>query len=671
MALVTDAEQAAPKTTSRYPAHVILTLLACALVSADDLAARMDLDGDGVLRPDDCDDGDADLGAPTASYPDADGDGAGAGEAAIACVAADGYVGSNNDCDDTLSDVSPTASELCNGRDDNCDGVTDEDAAEDAPVWYADTDADGFGDPLAPHPACSQPSGFLADNTDCDDTAGSVHPGADDAWYDGVDGNCDGASDYDADGDGTDGTEFGGTDCDDAEPTTHVGGDDICGDDVDNDCLDGDVGPCAFSGEVELSDADLTIYGDAFQAGIGGAYAVADVTGDGVVEVLVSGAFVTRPDYAGIAVLSTPIAEFDSVERATVFINGVDNMRVGSSMDVGDFDGDGVNDVLAGSWGGGEWGKWHGSATIVSGPITASERMDEAAFYMLGPEENYYLGGAVTNAGDIDGDGDDEALIGAKPEGGRRPGEFYLVRGDSAGIGATAPELFVGTASGDGVGTAFAGGEDFDGDGLDDVFVGAERATAWGKVYCLLGPISDVAGMDDADFVLNGDSNDGAGAFLEVGQLDGDGAADLVVAAPTKAGTDGVGRGAVYVVRGPLTGDRLFAESDAILYAGESGEVGIVSAGGDLDGNGTSDIAISTGSATSAYVSVFLTPVSGVYRLGDASGRVMRAAGDVERGIGGIGDVDDDGFSDLLLGRSTDDTAFEDAGVVHIYLGGP
>jgi len=80
---------------------------------------------------------------------------------------------------------------------------------------------------------------------DCDDTEASVHPGATDAWYDGVDADCDGANDYDADGDGYvdaawDGME-GGTapyrgDCDDGDASTHPGADDGWYDGVDSDC---------------------------------------------------------------------------------------------------------------------------------------------------------------------------------------------------------------------------------------------------------------------------------------------------------------------------------------------------------------------------------------------------------------------------------------------------
>ncbi len=97
----------------------------------------------------------------------------------------DGFVASE-DCDDGDPQVFPEAAELCDGVDNDCDGETD----EEAPSWYADTDADGFGAGTA-IVQCEAPEGFVADNTDCDDTRASINPGMTDIC-DGVDSDCDG-----------------------------------------------------------------------------------------------------------------------------------------------------------------------------------------------------------------------------------------------------------------------------------------------------------------------------------------------------------------------------------------------------------------------------------------------------------------------------------------------
>ena len=103
----------------------------------------------------------------------------------------------DSDCDDTVSTTYPGADEYCNGVDDDCDGVVDEDSAVDASPWYEDSDSDGYGNAAVVDVECYQPSGFVADDTDCDDTVSTTNPGADE-YCDGVDNDCDGDIDEDS-----------------------------------------------------------------------------------------------------------------------------------------------------------------------------------------------------------------------------------------------------------------------------------------------------------------------------------------------------------------------------------------------------------------------------------------------------------------------------------------
>ena len=128
-------------------------------------------------------------------YADQDGDGFGdPGSGELACeTPGAGYLSDNTDCDDTASAIFPGAEETCDGLDNNCDSVVDEDAATDALVFYADTDADGYGDVTVTTLACVAPTGFVADGTDCDDAVAAVNPGADELCSTvGVDDDCDG-----------------------------------------------------------------------------------------------------------------------------------------------------------------------------------------------------------------------------------------------------------------------------------------------------------------------------------------------------------------------------------------------------------------------------------------------------------------------------------------------
>ncbi|MDP2305821.1 MAG: putative metal-binding motif-containing protein, partial [Pseudomonadota bacterium] len=138
---------------------------------------------------DDCDgavdDADASLDASTAAtwYTDADTDRYGApGSTVIACDQPSGTVADATDCDDAVAAVNPAATEVCNGTDDDCDGAVDDaDASLDsstAATWYTDADTDSYGAPGSTVIACDQPSGTVADATDCDDAAAAVNPAA-------------------------------------------------------------------------------------------------------------------------------------------------------------------------------------------------------------------------------------------------------------------------------------------------------------------------------------------------------------------------------------------------------------------------------------------------------------------------------------------------------------
>lgn len=94
------------------------------------------------------------------------------------------------DCDDNDPRRFPDASETCNGIDDDCDGVIDEDA-NDAVLYYVDSDGDGYGDPERAEEGCEVFGNLVENGTDCDDGNSEVSPEADE-HCNGIDDNCDG-----------------------------------------------------------------------------------------------------------------------------------------------------------------------------------------------------------------------------------------------------------------------------------------------------------------------------------------------------------------------------------------------------------------------------------------------------------------------------------------------
>jgi len=208
---------------------------------------------------DDCDDEiDEDSLDEVTWYEDSDDDGYGDSNSTTqACDMPDGYSAQSTDCNDNDDEVHPGATETCNGTDDDCDTYTDEDAT-DASTWYRDADEDGYGTFTDSVEACDQPSGYTADDTDCDDSSDDVYPGADE-YCNGRDDDCNGSMDDDAvdmttyyldedgDGDGVgwdtvvacdqpSGYAVIGTDCDDSDPEIYPGREEDCTTGWDDNC---------------------------------------------------------------------------------------------------------------------------------------------------------------------------------------------------------------------------------------------------------------------------------------------------------------------------------------------------------------------------------------------------------------------------------------------------
>ena len=237
---------------------------------APEICDRRDNDCDGRVDNDPVD--------ATWVYWDSEYDDYGVGEPTLECFPLSYHATVDGDCDDNSPYINPGRSEVCNGRDDNCDDLIDVNAV-DGSLAYIDADGDAYGDPATAVVTCELEDGYVLLGDDCDDTSAEVFPGALEACN-GIDDDCDGILDaertwyIDDDGDsyGRDdsaviacdrpaGNVVGtGRDCDDTNAEIYPLADEFCNE-VDDDC-DGIVDDNPVDPTAWYLDQDGDGYGD-------------------------------------------------------------------------------------------------------------------------------------------------------------------------------------------------------------------------------------------------------------------------------------------------------------------------------------------------------------------------------------------------------------------------
>jgi Putative metal-binding motif/FG-GAP repeat len=629
-------------------------------------------------------------------YADRDGDGQGsADDTALSCWPPEGaaWLLDSSDCDDTDIDVSTYGVEVCDGVDQDCDGVVDEDAS-DLVRQFVDADLDGYGVDGLTAQVCRLTAGWSQDKGDCDDADASVYPGAIETWYDGVDGDCDESNDYDWDLDGYEADSSGGSDCDDTDALVNPDAPEVCADSADNDC-DGDVDgqPCRDT----LDRVGFRLTGEAKNDQLGVAVdGGGDVNGDGIADLIVgaygedSGSATAGASY----IFHGPLTASLSALSADAKLQGTSARGMSGSAVafVGDMDGDGTDDVLVGAPSEGVFSYgYEGAAYLMLSPSSGTTTLNDADARIQGPHKSALLGTDLAPAGDVDGDGWFDLIIGSPGMDPTPYGDVGLavlvlgpVTGDIRDLTLAHAQL-LGAAVGDEAGAAVAGGSDLDGDGIDDVVVGAYGAevgllSAAGRAYVVSDPPAGDFILTDAQATLSGRAEgDRFGAGLATpGDVNGDGQADLLVGAPYES-TGASEGGAVFVFHGPLGGELDAGDAAAILVGTVADAyLGLeMDDAGDVNGDGQVDLVLGArrhggaGGDNTGAAYLASGPLSGTLDA-LALGPVMEgpAAGDYAGySVAGGGDLDGDGLSDLLVGALSDDTAASAAGALYVVPG--
>jgi len=611
-------------------------------------ADTQDADGDGVVLADDCDDNDAAVGAAQTMYLDADSDGYGTDFVTeVTCTPGGGWVPDGGDCDDTDDAVNPLAAEICNGVDDDCDALIDDDDDSvdltGGAEYYVDTDLDGYGDDEeAMVLACSAYEGLADVAGDCDDTLDTVHPDAEEICENGLDDNCNSSVDQ-----------------------------------------------CGLPAESDIGDADYTLnYSDASSSDyFGRRLGSGDFNGDGYGD-LVTGAYGNDDNgsssgsafvlYGGTTISESPIGSIYGPSSSDYLGYSIDS--------AGDVNNDGYDDVVIGAYGEDAAYLVYGSSTALSSDY---EITDVYGAKFSADSTQYYFGYEVAGVGDWDADGYADLVV-ADYGGYSYTSKVYLFTGSTSGmVGSISAELSSHLEIEDDESGSYlaqpgsVGHGDFDGDGYADLGLGAysddSNGSAYGMGYVYHGPLSGSTTTSSADTTIDTSSASLAGAFgygvSGVGDFNDDGYDELAMSAYYEVSY----ASRTYVYFGSASGwSSSIAHNSADLTISGTTSYDYFSRPqglGDSNGDGVDDFAIGgsgsdSGGSSSGSMALFYGvsgTAGGSYYIDDANARIDGDASYQYIGydVASV-DMTGDGYPELAVGAYGDSSY---AGSIGVFKG--
>ncbi len=674
-----------------------------------------DRDGDGFLRASeycagiDCDDSDSTVLDARGWFQDVDRDTYGAGEIEYHCNQPEGYVPEGGDCDDTEALVNPAGIESCNEVDDDCDGQTDE---ENILTWYLDADHDNYGNPEVSQVICTQPEGYVGNDQDCNDLDAAINPEGIEICNDEIDQDCNSLVDdaegsqlwfADADMDSfgdpavwfyscegeVEGYVLNDQDCNDADLDIRPDASEACDDGIDNDC----------DGEIDTDAVDTNWYRDEDGDGYGDADQVlldcsppegyVGNTGDcedTLADVNPEGTEVCNDwldnDCDGTSNGCDPSGEIASTDADLVFTGRAYYDQFSDLSCVTDFNGDGTPDLIVTAPKADIPDSFSGAVYVFLGPVTTGITATNADITIDGPPGSALLGAGLACSQDVTGNGVSDLFIEA-----RGVGSVYIVEGASLSLGEHGiDDVATHTITVSGLtdfGVAVV--PDLNADGLGELLIGAgENDTTYtdaGAVFLILS--SDLVPGEQAASTIAYATYIGEAASDALGQsisviedIDGDGLPDLLLGAPDNDESASNAGAAYLILSSSLTGGVQSVETAAYAkFTGDTSEIGLgttVLNAGDTDGDLINEIGIGTSNA-GIYIISGSTVTGGTQGVTSAS--ATQVTGETSGGnigsdqFGTHGDLNGDGFTDLLTCSTSSDWVDTNAGSCYLFYG--
>jgi hypothetical protein len=416
-----------------------------------------------------------------------------------------------------------------------------------------------------------------------------------------------------------------------------------------------------------------------------------DANGDGYADVLVGApsydngetgegaAFVWYGSVSGLGLSGTPANADWTAE------GGQPTATLGMSVaPAGDVNGDGLGDVILGAFGfDASPGGNEGAAWVYPG--SASGLASQATWATVGPQADGGFGETVASAGDVDGDGYSDVLVGVVryDNGQTDEGAVFLYRGTSGGLASFVAWSAEGDQAGAMLGSSVASAGDVNGDGYSDVIVGASGyvvggatvggAFVWHGSATGLGANGTPA---NADWSVTG-STSASGLTIRgksaasAGDVNGDGYAEVIVGGTFVPSAEPA-YGMVFLYRGSPGG--LEASSVHTLSANATSFGAAVASAGDVNADGFGDVLI--GSAAESFGQTgegmaFVCLGSGGILMCGWHAEADQAGAGLGISVSSAGDVNGDGYSDVLVGASAYDHGETDEGSAFVWYGGP